>query len=40
MGMELTKPDDMSDAEWLCMLMCGRVEDEEDDEDDEDDWTD
>ena len=35
MGKELVKPDDMSEAEWMCLLMCGSVEDEEDEEDDD-----
>lgn len=35
MGAEIIKPEGMSDEEWMCLLMCGRVEDEE--EDDEDD---
>lgn len=36
MGAEFIKPEGMSDEEWMCLLMCGRVEDEEE-EDDEDD---
>ena len=36
MGAILEKPDNMTDEEWLCYLMCGTVEDEEEDDDDED----
>jgi len=36
MGAELFKPDDMTYEEWMCMLMCGTVEDEEEDDDGDD----